>query len=93
MKSGEELSAKARRLDTTPPVRSDRKDGSGSTAAVRVRPDECRLVAPRERLNEAADRRLAGVKLTLSDKCRISAADPKPTIVTCSTSLSLAPHR
>jgi hypothetical protein len=31
-------------------------------------------------LNEAADRRLAGVKLTLSDKCRISAFDPKATL-------------
>jgi len=32
-------------------------------------------------VNEPADRRLAGVKLTLPDKCRISAVDPLPTLV------------
>jgi hypothetical protein len=36
-------------------------------------------MALRERLKELADRRLAGAKLTLSAKCRISAVDPKPT--------------
>src|SRR5215813_9497177 len=33
----------------------------------------------RERLSERADRRVAGVQLTLPEKCRIAAVDPIPT--------------
>jgi hypothetical protein len=43
---------------------------------VRVRPDECRLVAPKRPSIAPADFRLAGVKLTLAGRCRIAAADP-----------------
>jgi hypothetical protein len=37
-------------------------------------------MAPKRRLIEPADRRLAGVKLTLSRKCKTAAVDPKATL-------------
>jgi len=37
-------------------------------------------------MNQLADRQLAGVQLTLPDKCSISAADPKPMFVVPSRS-------
>jgi hypothetical protein len=52
---------------------------SSTDVSERGRPRDFRLMALRERLKELADRRLAGAKLTLSAKCRISAVDPKPT--------------
>jgi hypothetical protein len=43
------------------------------------RADERRLLALSKRLNQLSDRRLAGAELTLPDKCRTSAGDPKLT--------------
>src|SRR5882757_582199 len=49
------------------------------TAAIRGRPGERRLLALRRPSIEPVDRRLAGVKLTRSLRCRTAAPDPKPT--------------